>query len=137
MLKRLVISNYALIDSIELDLYEGLSIITGETGAGKSIILGALSLLLGQRADLKIIRNAEKKSVIEAVFDIENYALQDFFVANDIEYIPEECILRREIYPNGRSRAFINDTPVNLNLLSDLSQNLIDIHSQHSNALLL
>lgn len=137
MLKRLVISNYALIDSIELDLYEGLSIITGETGAGKSIILGALSLLLGQRADLKIIRNAEKKSVIEAVFDIENYALQDFFVANDIEYIPEECILRREIYPNGRSRAFINDTPVNLNLLSDLSQHLIDIHSQHSNALLL
>ena len=92
MLKRLVISNYALIDSIELDLHEGLSIITGETGAGKSIILGALSLLLGQRADLKIIRNAEKKSVIEAVFDIENYALQDFFVANDIEYIPEECI---------------------------------------------
>lgn len=137
MLKRLSISNYALIDFLEIDLHNGLSIITGETGAGKSIILGALSLLLGQRADVKIIRDDRKKTVIEASFGIKDYALSSFFESNDIDMEPEDCILRREILPNGRSRAFINDTPVTLNVLSDLAIKLIDIHSQHSNALLM
>ncbi len=136
MLTRLVISNYALIDSLELDLGNGLSIITGETGAGKSIILGALSLLLGQRVDTKVIRNNDKKSYIEATFDVKNYHFQSFFKENDIDY-DNICIIRREILPNGRTRAFINDTPVTLALLADLSIRLVDIHSQHSNTLLL
>lgn len=136
MLTRLVISNYALIDSLELDLGNGLSIITGETGAGKSIILGALSLLLGQRVDTKVIRNNDKKSYIEASFDVKNYHFQSFFKDNDIDY-DDMCIIRREILPNGRTRAFINDTPVTLALLADLSIRLVDIHSQHSNTLLL
>lgn len=136
MLKQLSISNYALIDSIAIDFNKGFSIITGETGAGKSIMLGALSLILGERADPKAIRNSEKKSVIEAVFDLKGYKLESFFDLYDIEYDPEHCILRRELLPNGRSRAFINDTPVNLSQLQELSENLIDIHSQQSNQLL-
>lgn len=136
MLKRLYISNYALIDTIEIEFHPGLSIITGETGAGKSIILGALSLLLGQRAESKAIRHKDKKSVIEAFFGIEGYALEAFFEKNDIDYQPE-CILRREILPAGRTRAFVNDSPVTLAVLSELSMRLIDIHSQHSNALLI
>ena len=136
MLKRLYISNYALIDTLEIEFHSGLSIITGETGAGKSIILGALSLLLGQRAESKAIRHKDKKSVIEAFFGIEGYALESFFEKNDIDYQPE-CILRREILPAGRTRAFVNDSPVTLAVLGELSMRLIDIHSQHSNALLL
>ncbi len=136
MLKQLKISNYALIDALDISFNQGLTIITGETGAGKSIMMGALSLILGGKADAKVIRNTEKKSVIEAVFDIEEYGLQQFFEGNDIEYFGEECILRREIAPNGRSRAFINDTPVTLPVMKALSMNLIDIHSQHGNMLL-
>lgn len=136
MLIQLSISNYALIDSIEIDFNKGFSIITGETGAGKSIMLGALSLILGERADPKSIRNGEKKSVIEAVFDLRGYELEPLFLSYDIEYDTEHCILRRELLPNGRSRAFINDTPVNLGQLHELSENLIDIHSQQSNQLL-
>ncbi len=137
MIKHLKISNYALIDTVEISFDEGLTIITGETGAGKSIIMGALSLLLGQRADVKAIRHADKKSVIEASFFIEGYGLDDFFTENDIDSYDSECLLRRELLPNGRTRAFVNDTPVTLAVLSALAIRLVDIHSQHSNALLL
>lgn len=137
MLKLLRISNYALIDFLEINLEEGLTIITGETGAGKSIIMGALSLLLGQRFDAKIIRNNEKKSVIEACFRGTGYNLENIFASNDIDDLGEECILRREILPNGRTRAFVNDTPVTLVTLEAIALSLVDIHSQHSNALLL
>lgn len=136
MLQQLSISNYALIDQLDISFGNGLSIITGETGAGKSIVIGALSLILGQRADTKVIRNESKKTVVEATFDVESYDLSGFFEENDIDFAPE-CIVRREIMPNGRTRAFVNDTPVTLSLLGELSQKLIDIHSQHSNALLL
>lgn len=137
MLKKLSISNYALIEHIEIDLKDGLSIITGETGAGKSIVIGALSLILGQRADTKVVRDSLKKTVVEATFDISHYQLQEFFVQNDLDYFPSECIVRREISPSGRTRSFVNDIPVTLSLLAELSVRLIDIHSQHSNALLL
>lgn len=137
MLRRLSISNYALIEHLEIDLKDGLSIVTGETGAGKSIIIGALSLILGQRSDMKVVRDLSKKTIVEAVFDIQNYHLRDFFEQNDLDYFPSECIIRREIMPTGRTRSFVNDVPVTLALLSELSQRLIDIHSQHSNALLL
>lgn len=137
MLTHLLITNYALIDHLEIDFKKGLTIITGETGAGKSIILGALSLILGERADLKVIRKAENKSVIEASFNIEAYNdIEHFFEQNDIEFFDNECILRREIASNGRSRAFINDTPVTLSVLRELTLRLVDIHSQHSNMLL-
>lgn len=137
MLTHLSITNYALIDSLEIDFKQGLSIITGETGAGKSIILGALSLILGERADLKVIRRTEMKSVIEATFDITKYAgINSFLEHNDIESFENECILRREIAANGRSRAFVNDSPVTLSILRELTLKLIDIHSQHSNMLL-
>lgn len=136
MLQQLSISNYALIDQLDISFGNGLSIITGETGAGKSIVIGALSLILGQRADTKVIRDESKKTVVEATFDVESYDLSGFFEENDIDSAPE-CIVRREIMPNGRTRAFVNDTPVTLSLLGELSQKLIDIHSQHSNALLL
>ena len=136
MLTHLLITNYALIDSLEIDFKRGLTIITGETGAGKSIILGALSLILGERADLKVVRNAEAKSVIEATFNVEsNVEIGDFLEQNDIETYGTECILRREISANGRSRAFVNDTPVTLSVLRDLTLKLVDIHSQHSNML--
>jgi len=136
MIKRLHISNYALIDRLDIGFDDGLTIITGETGAGKSIILGALSLILGERADSKAIRNTAAKTVVEATFDIEGYHLGPFLEDNDIDIDPTECIVRRELSPTGRSRAFINDTPVPLNVLRDLSTRLLDIHSQHSNMLL-
>lgn len=137
MLKRLVISNYALIDNLEISLNGGLTIITGETGAGKSIILGALTLLLGERADVRSVRNSDKKTVVEGVFDISGYSIESFLSENDIDSDNSDCILRRELLPNGRSRAFVNDTPVTVSVLSELASRLIDIHSQHSNALLL
>ena len=137
MLKRLVISHYALIDNLEISLNGGLTIITGETGAGKSIILGALTLLLGERADVRSVRNSDKKTVVEGVFDISGYSIESFLSENDIDSYNSDCILRRELLPNGRSRAFVNDTPVTVSVLSELASRLIDIHSQHSNALLL
>ena len=136
MIKQLHISNYALIDKLDIGFDDGLTIITGETGAGKSIILGALSLILGERADAKAIRDASLKTAVEATFDITGYTLDTFFNDNDIDWDEHECLLRRELSPNGRSRAFINDTPVALNILRELSTRLLDIHSQHSNMLL-
>ena len=133
MLKRLYIKNFTLIDELDIDLYQGFSVITGETGAGKSIILGAIGLLLGQRADTKVIKD---KCVIEAHFDISRYGMETFFTENDIEYDPSDCIIRRELTTAGKSRAFINDTPVQLALLKELGEQLIDIHSQHQNLLL-
>lgn len=136
MLTQLNISNYALIDHLEIAFDKGLTIITGETGAGKSIILGALSLILGERAEIRSIRDKSKKSVIEATFDISVYDLKFFFDENELEYYPHECILRKEFSANGRSRAFINDTPVSVAQMKELSLNLIDIHSQHNNLLI-
>ncbi len=136
MLKKLSICNYALIDKIELNFADGLSIITGETGAGKSIMLGALSLLLGGRADSKVIRNQNNKSIIEAIFNIEKYDISNYLEENEIDNFGDELIMRREISANGRSRAFVNDTPVNLSQLGEISKKLIDIHSQHQNLLL-
>lgn len=137
MLESLHISNYALIDLIDIKFHEGFNVITGETGAGKSIILGALSLLLGSRADTRVVANPDAKSVIEAVFTVDDYPLlKDFCLQEDIEWDDERCILRREISPAGRSRAFVNDSPVPLSKLRDVSLHLIDIHSQHQNQLL-
>lgn len=136
MIKRLVIRNYALIDSLDIDFAQGFSIITGETGAGKSIILGALSLILGQRVDTKVVTDISQKTLVEGTFDIANYQLASFFEENDLEYDAHECIIRREISPSGKSRAFINDTPVTVNQLKQLGDYLIDIHSQHQNLLL-
>ena len=136
MIKQLHISNYALIDKLDIGFDDGLTIITGETGAGKSIILGALALILGERADSKAIRDAAAKTVVEAVFDISNYPLEQFFKDNDIDWDEHECLIRRELSPTGRSRAFINDTPVAVTVLRELSTRLLDIHSQHSNMLL-
>ncbi len=136
MIKQLHISNYALIDKLDIRFDEGLTIITGETGAGKSIILGALSLILGERSDSKAIRDNTAKTIVEATFDIGGYHLERLFKDNDIDWDEHDCLVRREISPNGRSRAFINDTPVQLNVLRELSTSLLDIHSQHSNMLL-
>ena len=136
MIKQLHISNYALIDKLDIEFGSGLTIITGETGAGKSIILGALSLILGERADTKAIRDTAAKTVVEATFDIGGYGLENFFQDNDIDWDEHECLVRRELSPTGRSRAFINDTPVALNVLRELATRLVDIHSQHSNMLL-
>ena len=135
MLKQLYIKNYTLIDELDIQLFPGFSVITGETGAGKSIILGALSMLLGQRADSKCIKAGTDRCTIEASFDLSRYHLQDFFVENDIDY-DDECILRRELTSSGKSRAFINDTPVSLAQMKQLGQQLVDIHSQHQNLLL-
>lgn len=129
MITSLSIKNYALIEKLSIDFSKGFSIITGETGAGKSIILGALGLVLGKRADLTSLKNKEEKCVIEAQFEISKYNLKDFFELNDLDY-EDETIIRREILPSGKSRAFINDSPVNLQELQDLSVFLIDIHSQ-------
>ncbi|MFW0736119.1 DNA repair protein RecN [Flavobacterium sp. T12S277] len=129
MITSLSIKNYALIEKLTIDFSRGFSIITGETGAGKSIILGAIGLVLGKRADLTSLKNKEEKCVIEAQFEISKYNLKDFFTANDLDY-EDETIIRREILPSGKSRAFINDSPVNLQELQDLSLFLIDIHSQ-------
>ena len=136
MLKSLFIQNFVLIDSLDIQFEKGFSVITGETGAGKSIILGALSLVLGQRADGKSIKKDADKCVIEAVFDIRQYSLEPFFLSNDLEYDAESCILRREIYASGKSRAFVNDSPVSLAIMKELGTKLIDIHSQHQNLLL-
>ena len=136
MLKSLFIQNFVLIDSLDICFNPGFSVITGETGAGKSIILGALSLVLGQRADGKSIKQGADKCVIEAIFDVSKYQLEPFFLGNDLEYDPESCILRRELYTSGKSRAFVNDSPVPLAILKELGTKLIDIHSQHQNLLL-
>ncbi|MBN2215105.1 MAG: DNA repair protein RecN [Bacteroidales bacterium] len=132
MLKSLYIDNYALIDNLFIDFHKGLSIITGETGAGKSILLGALSLILGRRADTSVLNDRSKKCIVEAIFNIDEYDLQHFFEKNDIDY-DESTVLRREIGSNGKSRAFINDTPVTLDTINELTRKLIDIHSQHEN----
>lgn len=129
MLKTLRVNNFAIIDQLEIDFHQGMTTITGETGAGKSILLGALKLVLGERADLKALKNSNEKCIIEAVFDIKNLDLQEFFEENDLDY-EDESILRRELLPSGKSRAFINDTPVKINDLHLLSEQLIDIHSQ-------
>ena len=136
MLKSLFIRNFVLIDSLDIKFDKGFSVITGETGAGKSIILGALSLVLGQRADGKSIKNGSEKCVIEAVFDVSRYKLEEFFLTNDLEYDAEICILRRELFASGKSRAFVNDSPVPLSVVKELGSRLIDIHSQHQNLLL-
>ena len=136
MLKVIKINNYALIDSIEMSFKSGMTSITGETGAGKSILLGGLSLVLGSRVDNSKIINKNTKCFVEAIFDIGEYNLKSFFVINNLDY-EKETILRREVIPSGKSRAFINDTPVNLDILSKLGNNLIDIHSQHNNLNLL
>lgn len=135
MLQSIYIQNYALINELEIDFNKGLNIITGETGAGKSILLGALSLILGQRADTSVLKDKSKKCFVEAKFYIQKYNLKDFFSDNDIDY-DDLTTIRREITNNGKSRAFINDTPVNLSVLKNLSDSLIDIHSQHENLLL-
>lgn len=136
MLKELLIRNFALIPELSIQFHSGFSVITGETGAGKSIILGAIGLLLGNRADSKAIREGAQKCVIEAHFSLKNYDLKDFFEQNDIDYDAEDCIIRRELTANGKSRGFINDQPVPLSLMRELGQRLIDIHSQHQNLLL-
>lgn len=136
MLKHLYIKNFTLIDELDIDFFNGFSVISGETGAGKSIILGAISLLLGNRADSKQIKQGEKKCIIEAVFTLAKGVYDDFFKANGIDLDIDETILRREINDSGKSRAFINDTPVSLTLMRELGDQLVDIHSQHQNLLL-
>ena len=130
MLLSLSIKNYALIESLETDFSNQFSVITGETGAGKSILLGALGLVLGNRADLTSLKDKEQKCIIEAQFAISNYNLQSFFDENDMDY-EDKTIIRREILPSGKSRAFVNDSPVNLQELQELGAMLLDIHSQH------
>ena len=136
MLKHLYIKNFTLIDELDIEFRQGFSVITGETGAGKSIILGAIALLLGQRADSKAIKQGADKCVIEAHFDLTRYDMDAFFAENDIENDPEDCIVRRELLASGKSRAFINDTPVQLSMLKELGERLVDVHSQHQNLLL-
>ena len=135
MLTSLHIENYALIERLDITFEGGFSVITGETGAGKSILLGAIGLLLGQRADVKAIRRGATKCIIEAHFEVGAYGMKPFFEANELEY-DEECILRRELYASGKSRAFINDSPAPLTLMKELGEQLVDIHSQHQNLLL-
>ena len=135
MLNRLSINNYALIDELSIDLKTGFTAITGETGAGKSILISALGLILGERADFKAIANIDKKCIVEGEFNITNYNLEFFFENNDLDFI-NPTLIRREITPAGRSRAFVNDTPVSLNQLKELASFLIDIHSQHQTLLL-
>ena len=136
MLKSLLIRNYVLIDNLNIQFEDGFSVMTGETGAGKSIILGALALVLGQRADNKSIQDNSDKCVVEAVFDISTYHLENFFLTNNLEYDPQQCILRRELLSSGKSRAFVNDTPAQLAVIKALGDSLIDIHSQYQNLLL-
>lgn len=135
MLRSLFIQNYALIEKLDIRFESGFSVITGETGAGKSIMLGAIALLMGQRADTKSIRQGEKRCIVEAHFDLSNYDLRSFFEENELDY-EDDCIVRREISASGKTRAFINDTPVQLTQLKTLGEQLIDIHSQHQNLLL-
>lgn len=136
MLRQLYIKNFTLIDTLDMCFYPGFSVITGETGAGKSIVLGALNLLLGQRADTKNIKNGCDRCVIEARFDIRGYGMRHIFEDNDIDYDPDECIMRRELTAAGKSRAFVNDMPVSLTAMRIIGQQLVDIHSQHQNLLL-
>ena len=136
MLKQLYIKNFTLIDELNIAFNSGFSVITGETGAGKSIILGAINLLLGQRADTKVIKTDKDKCVIEAHFNLSKYGMDQFFADNDIDYDSEDCIIRREINKNGKSRAFVNDMPVQLTLMREVGEMLVDIHSQHQNLLL-
>ena len=136
MIRHLHIENYALIEALDLDLHSGFSVITGETGAGKSIMLGAIGLLLGQRADLKALKTGAKRCVVEATFDVSRYGMKEFFEENDLDFDGAECIVRRELTAAGKSRAFINDTPASLTQLKELGEQLIDIHSQHQNLLL-
>ena len=136
MLKHLTINNYILIESLDMDLNPGFSVMTGETGAGKSIILDALGLLMGQRADTQCIMPGAAKCFVEGVFDVNNDDLCHLFEENELDYEPSECILRREVSNNGKSRAFVNDTPVNVSILKKIALRLLDIHSQHSNLLL-
>lgn len=136
MLKQLYIKNFTLIDTLDIEFRSGFSVITGETGAGKSIILGAIALLLGQRADSKAIKHGADKCVIEAHFDLSRYGMEAFFEQNDIEYDAADCIIRRELTSSGKSRAFINDSPVALGMLKELGERLVDVHSQHQNLLL-
>mgnify|MGYP006331818773 FL=1 len=136
MLRQLYIRNFTLIDELDITFKPGFSVITGETGAGKSIILGAIGQILGNRADARMVKAGCDKCVIEAHFDLSNYDMESFFDDNDIDYEPEDCIIRRELKANGKSRAFINDTPVALTTARELGQQLVDIHSQHQNLLL-
>ncbi|MCQ2266901.1 MAG: DNA repair protein RecN [Bacteroidaceae bacterium] len=136
MLTHLHISHYALIESLDIDLRSGYTVITGETGAGKSILLGALSLLLGGRADARVVKQGEQKCVVEATFSLEGIDLTSFFEENDMDYDTAECVVRRELTAAGKSRAFVNDTPVLLSVLKPLGAQLVDIHSQHQNQLL-
>ncbi|MBQ7461054.1 MAG: DNA repair protein RecN [Bacteroidaceae bacterium] len=136
MLKHLTINNYVLIESLDIDLAAGFSVMTGETGAGKSIILGALGLLMGQRADTGCIMPGAAKCTVEGIFDIEGYDMQSLFEENELDYEPSECILRREVAATGKSRAFVNDSPVGVAILRQIALRLLDIHSQHSNLLL-
>lgn len=135
MLKQLYIKNFTLIDELDIPFYPGFSVITGETGAGKSIILGAIGLLLGNRADARQIKQGERKCVVEAHFDLSRYNMRSFFDDNDIDY-EDECIIRREVNSSGKNRGFINDQPVTVALMRELGEHLIDIHSQHQNLLL-
>lgn len=136
MLQSIHIQNYALIESLDIDFHSGFSVITGETGAGKSIILGAIGLLVGQRADIKAIKTGANKCIVEARFNVSSYQLESFFEEHDLEYEDGECILRRELLASGKSRAFINDTPASLAQMKALGEKLIDVHSQHQNLLL-
>lgn len=136
MIRQLTINNYALIDKVDINLLDGLTILTGESGAGKSVMMGAISLLMGDRADSKVLANREGKAVVEGVFDAVSESLKDTFDANDLDWNDGQIIVRREIAANGRSRAFINDSPVTLPLLTEIAGGLVDIHSQHSNRLL-
>ncbi|HOK27179.1 MAG TPA: AAA family ATPase, partial [Bacteroidales bacterium] len=135
MLIKLYVQNYVFIRELDLSLNKGLTVITGETGAGKSILLGALSLILGARADVSALLDKSSKCVVEGTFRIKGYGLEEFFQKNDLDY-DDNTIIRREINPAGKSRAFINDIPVTLNILKELGDRLIDIHSQHENLML-
>jgi len=135
MLRRLTVRNYAIIKELDMGFGEGFTIITGETGAGKSILLGALGLVLGERADTSVLLSSAEKCIVEAEFNISGYDLQALFEQNGVDY-DDEAILRREITPSGKSRAFLNDTPVNLAVLKELGSRLIDVHSQHETLLL-
>ena len=130
MLRHIKIENYALIERSDIDFGDGFVAITGETGAGKTILLGALGLLLGQRADVQTLRDAQRKCIVEATFRVAGLGLESFFEANDLDY-DDELLLRRELLPGGKSRAFVNDTPVPLTVLKALAPKIVDIHSQH------
>ncbi|MDR2499411.1 MAG: DNA repair protein RecN [Tannerellaceae bacterium] len=136
MLKSLFIQNFVLIDLLDIRFNDSFTVITGETGAGKSIILGALALALGQRADTRSVKSGEERCVIEAAFNVSKFELEEFFAENELEYDPDTCILRRELFASGKSRAYVNDSPASLNALKELGNRLIDIHSQHQNLLL-